>query len=204
MENLLDQATTTNDGADQQQETEATGGDQSQAAPEGEQQQQEPEQQQEQEPQGAPEKYELKAPEGQEFDGEFLKAYEETAKELNLTNEAAQKLIDKVSPVMQKQQMERIEAVRKEWTENSKADKEFGGDKLNENLVTAKAALDQFGTPELKQLLNDSGLGNHPEVIRLLYRAGKQISQDKFVGGQAPQGKNGPKSFNDFASALYS
>ena len=35
--------------------------------------------------------------------------------------------------------------------------------------------LDQLGTPELQTLLNESGLGNHPEVIRLLYKAARAL-----------------------------
>ena len=148
-------------------------------------------------PEGAPEKYEFQAPEGQKFDDTVLGAYSEIAKELNLSQEAAQKVLDKVAPVIQARQAEQIEAVRTAWAESAKTDKEFGGDKLPENLATAKKALDTFGTPELKKLLNESGLGNNPEVIRAFYRAGKAISEDKFVGGKAA-----PADAND-ARSLY-
>jgi hypothetical protein len=87
---------------------------------------------------------------------------------------------------------------------NSKGDKEFGGDKLSENLGVAKKALDAFGTAELRSLLNQSGLGDHPEVIRFMYRAGKAISEDRFVGGAPAVGKGAPKNFADFADVLYS
>lgn len=153
-------------------------------------------------PEGAPETYEFKAPEGQELDTEFVKVYSEVAKELNLTQENAQKLIDKVSPVIQQQQMARIEALRTEWADQSKSDKEFGGEKLEENLGIAKQALDKFGSNELKDLLNASGLGNHPELIRFFVKAGKALSADTFVGGHQ-EGKAGPKTFNDMATALY-
>lgn len=148
-------------------------------------------------PEGAPEKYEFQAPEGQKFDDTVLGAYSEIAKELNLPQDAAQKVLDKVAPVIQARQAEQIEAVRTAWAESAKTDKEFGGDKLPENLATAKKALDTFGTPELKKLLNESGLGNNPEVIRAFYRAGKAISEDKFVGG-----KGAPPDAND-ARSLY-
>lgn len=155
-------------------------------------------------PAGAPEAYELKPLEGQEFDGEFLKVYEETARELNLTNESAQKMIDKLSPVIQQQQQARIEAVRTEWAETSKADREFGGDKLRENLGVAKQALDKFGSDDFKKFINETGLGNHPEVIRFFYRAGKELTQDTFVGGHAEaKTPTGPRDFNTLADAMY-
>ena len=129
-----------------------------------------------QEPEGAPETYEFKAPEGQAFDQEFLKAYSETAKELNLSQDSAQKLIDRISPVIEQRQFERIQEIREGWEQSSRSDKEFGGEKLYENLGVANQFLKQHGTTELIDILNRSGLGNHPEIIRIFYRAGKAIS----------------------------
>lgn len=134
-------------------------------------------------PQGAPEKYEFKAPEGKEFDPAVIGQFSDLAKELNLSQDAAQKILDKMGPTLASRQTEAIEAARTEWANASTTDKEFGGDKLTENLAVAKKALDSFGTAELRTLLNQSGLGNHPEVIRFMYRAGKAISEDGFVPG---------------------
>lgn len=148
---------------------------------------------------GAPEKYEFKAPEGGAFDDAVLGAFSEVAKELNLPQDEAQKVIDKVAPVLQARQAEQLAAVSNEWAQSARVDKEFGGDKLDENLATAKKALDAFASPELRTLLNESGLGNHPEMIRLMYRAGKAISEDRFVAGKtgSPQGQR------DHAKSLY-
>lgn len=137
-------------------------------------------------PEGAPEKYEFQAPEGMQFDDQVVGAFSEVAKELNLSQEQAQKFLDKVGPVMAAQQVEALTTVSSEWAEAAKVDKEFGGDKLNENLAVAKKAMDQFASPELRTLLNESALGNNPEFIRLFYRVGKAISEDGFVvGGNA-------------------
>jgi len=144
---------------------------------------------------GAPEKYELTASEGRDFDPAVLEAYSEVARELNLSNGEAQKLLDKVAPVMHARQQEQLATIKSDWEHASKADKEIGGDKLNENLGIAKKALDAFGTPELKSLLVESGLGNNPEVIRFMLRAGKTISEDKVHNGRASP--NGDKSHAD-------
>lgn len=161
--------------------------------------------QQAEEKTGAPEEYEkFNAPEGQEYDDQFVKAYGDVAKELNLSQKDAQKLLDKVSPVVRERQQAQIDAVKQGWLDNSKGDKEFGGDKLEANLAVAKTALDKFGTPELKQLMNQTGLGNHPELIRFFYRAGKAISEDTYVGGHKEGEGDRPKNFNDLAAKLYS
>ena len=150
-------------------------------------------------PEGAPEKYEFASPEGVQLDPKSVEVFSEVAKELNLSQEAAQKVIDKVGPAMAARQAEALAQARADWTEGAKSDKEYGGDKLPENLAVAKKALDQFGTPELRTLLNESGLGNHPEVIRVFYRAGKAISEDEFV----PGGAGRPTGSKDYATSLY-
>ncbi len=152
----------------------------------------------------APEAYEFKAPEGRVFDSEVMASYSQVAKELNLSQESAQRLLDAVGPKMAERQMAMIEATRNGWADNSKSDREFGGEKLSENLGVAKKALDAFGTTELRTLLNETGLGNHPELIRFMFRAGKAISEDRMVTGAATQAKAGPRSFADLAEALYS
>ena len=154
-------------------------------------------------PEGAPEKYEFKAPEGAApFDDSVIEQFSEVARELNLTQDAAQKVLDKMGPAIQTRQVEAIQAARTQWAESAKADKEFGGEKLEENLAVAKKALDQFGSPELRALLNESGLGNHPEMIRVLYRAGKAISEDGFVGA-GRGGRESPRGQSDYAKVLY-
>lgn len=205
-ETLMTAAATTTEGttaseqATQQPATSADEGGQQQQATEGQGQQAEvtkTEGEQEKKPEGAPESYAFKAPEGVSFDDGVIGAFSEVAKELNLPQDAAQKVLDKMAPVIQARQMEQFEAARNQWAEATKADKEFGGEKLDENLATAKKALDTFGTPEFRALLNESGLGNHPEVIRVFYRAGKAISEDRFVTG-------GGKGQQSDARRLYS
>ncbi len=143
-------------------------------------------------PQGAPEAYEFTPPEGKEFDADVLGVFAEAAKEANLPQDAAQKVLDKIAPALADKQARMMEAARTEWTQSAKADKEFGGDKLGENLGIAKKALSTFGTPELTALLNESGLGNHPEIIRAFYRAGKAISEDGFIAGKSKPAESDP------------
>jgi hypothetical protein len=150
-------------------------------------------------PTGAPEKYEFALPDGFQMDEEGLAAFSEFAKDLDMPQEAAQKMLEKMGPAMQQRQMAAIEKVQTEWADASKSDKEFGGAKLDENLAVAKKALDAFGTPELSKLLKETGLGNNPEIIRAFYRAGKAISEDSFVAGS--QGK--PAGYKDPAKSLY-
>ena len=133
-------------------------------------------------PEGAPENYEFNpkvADAPNELDPEVLTAFGDVAKELNLPQEAAQKVLDKVAPVIQAKQAKALEV--------------------------AKTALDAFGNDALKSLLVETGFGNHPEIIRFMYRAGKAISEDSYVGNSegADYSRNsGPKDFNAIANSL--
>nr|WP_314520720.1 peptidase [uncultured Lelliottia sp.] len=141
----------------------------------------------EQKQEGAPEKYEFQAGEGVELDSEALKDFEPVARDLNLTNEQAQKLVDaypKILAGVQQRQADAWQATTEQWAADVKADKEIGGDRLTENLSAAQRALDQFGTPELKEYLNTTGLGNHPDLVKTFVKIGKSMSEDGMVTGK--------------------
>lgn len=133
-----------------------------------------------------PESYELKMPEGIELDKAAADEFTTVAKELKLDQSQAQKLADVAAKQAQRQAENHAKLVES-WVEQVKADKDIGGDKLDENLGIARKALEHFGSPELRDVLNASGLGNHPAVIRAFLKAGKAISDDTFVKG-APKG----------------
>lgn len=141
----------------------------------------------EQRQEGAPEKYEFKPAEGQELDTAALEQFEPIAREMNLTNEQAQKMVDlygtKIMPMVQQQQVEAWQKTTEQWAADVKADKEIGGDKLTGNLSAAQRALAQFGTPELKEYLEGTGLGNHPELVKAFVKIGKAMSEDGMVDG---------------------
>ena len=144
-----------------------------------------------------PEAYELKMPEGVELDQAATTEFTAIAKELKLDQAAAQKLADIGAKMAQRQADAHAQLVET-WTEQVKTDKEIGGDKLAENLGVARKAIDTFGSPELKALLNSTGLGNHPEVVKLAFKVGKAISEDGFVSG-SPKGN----TTNDPAKKLF-
>lgn len=157
------------------------------AAPEGQQQtegQASTTEQSETKPEGAPEAYEFKAPEGREFDPEVLTQFSEVAKELNLPQDAAQKMLDKMAPALAARQENAIAAARAEWVAATKADSEIGGAELAQKIALANGTFEKFGTPELRKLLDESGLGDHPEMIRWAHRVGKAMSEDGFVPGR--------------------
>jgi hypothetical protein len=136
---------------------------------------------------GAPEKYvDFKMPEGFQMEAEILEKFMPIAKELNLTQDAAQKVIDLATEhvkILESKQVDSFMKVREGWVESIKSDKDFGGAKFGETIERAKRALTKFGSREFATLLDDSGYGDNPELIRFLAKVDKAIGEDKTVDG---------------------
>jgi len=143
--------------------------------------------------QEAPAEYsDFTMPEGLSMDEELLTAALPMFKDLKLTQEQAQGLVDLQTQSVQKfnqSQVDSFEQMVTDWKTQSQSDKEFGGDDYEKNVATAQAAITAFGTPELKQFLDDTGSGSNPEFVRFAWKVGRHLVQDNptDVGG-APQG----------------
>lgn len=148
-----------------------------------------------------PEKYELKASEGlPDLDPEAVALAEPVFKELGLTNDQAQQLIpiaekfaSSITDRLNQQILAGVAEQRAAWLAEAKADPEIGGNQWDSNIVLAAKALDTLGFVKgspLRAVLDESGLGNHPEMIRAWVKVGKAVSEDTdFVrGGVATAG----------------
>lgn len=147
---------------------------------------------------GAPEKYaDFKLPEGVALDPVVMGEFSVVAKKHNLSQEAAQEIAEIGAKMSVKTKGDLDAALakqRSDWVEAAKSDKEIGGEKFDENIAQAKAVFDAFGTPALGSFLIESGMGNHPELLRWAFNVSKHISPDKIHTGRAAAP---PKSLYD-------
>lgn len=136
--------------------------------------------------------YEVTAPEGAKLDPESVKAFSAVANELKLPQEAAQKLAawyDKHSTEKATANTSAWKAVNDGWVDAGKKDAEIGGEKWDTSVEHCRAAIKSFGTKEFTDMLNLTGAGNHPEMIRFLTRVHNATKEDKMIsGGQGAQG----------------
>ena len=136
------------------------------------------------EPEGAPEAYAaFTDANGKEYAPEVVQGFTDVARELGLSQEKAQKMFGAFVPTAQKYMHEDLVEKAKGWLTESENDSEFGGEHFRENLGIAKQAYKQYASPKLQKILNVSGLGSHPEVVRLFYRIGRTMQQDHGVQG---------------------
>lgn len=141
---------------------------------------------------GVPEKYDFKAPEGFTLNQGLIDKFTPLAKELGLSQEKAQKLVDFQAEI-QKTSIAAQAETFKTFVEGLKAEtiKELGANYKQELSFAAKAR-DRFASPELIEKLNESGLANDKDMVKLFITIGKAVSEDKPPeGGSGAAG--GPK-----------
>lgn len=161
------------------------------------------------EPSGAPEAYEdFTMPEGLAFGDERLTEFKTLAKDLNLTQEQAQRMADFGAQAMQTVTGgidKRITATIADWNEQTRKDPEIGGDKLDANLATAQRALKAFGSEKLLEFLGGNPIAYHPEFVRFLVTAGNSITPDDspLPGGSGKQPGPERGTLADLAASLY-
>lgn len=162
---------------------------------------------------GAPDQYEqFELPEGLSVDETRMGSFQEFAKNNGMSQEAAQKTLDYMAAELPKlmqdvsqAQMDAYMQQQVEWKTTYEKDPEIGGDKRVETEAAATRALRAFGNEQLVELLdiydaernpNGLGLGNHPEVMRFLAKAGSVLSEDGHVAGDG-KGEGSGQSVED-------
>lgn len=147
-------------------------------------------------------------PEGFTMDEAQTSEVSAVAKEFGLDQAQAQKMVDKHFDIISKNNDSvsvAQETRMKEWAGQAMADKEFGGANLPDNMAGARKAMNSFSQPavdadgkailhsegslkgqqmsEVEVLMNESGWGNHPAMIRVFHRINQAMSEDSFVQG---------------------
>lgn len=157
-----------------------------------------------------PEKYaDFKLPDGFKMDEKVLPEIQATFKELGLTQEGAQKLVD----IYAKNGMQAAAAPYQEWARLQKdwtdeIANRFPGEKATTTKAMIKGVFDSVLPPSLgKNLiaaLDLTGAGSHPDVVEALSILLKPLSEGTPVRGNGPSkegqtepGKGGPVSIAD-------
>ena len=118
--------------------------------------------------------------------------------ELNLPAETVQKLMqweaDIACSEQKKADGQRADILQK-WMEQSK---ELFGPSYAQDIARALETADRFGGAELRQLLEVTGLGNHPVIVKTFHQISQLISEDNSISGRTRHSTD-----KTFAEALY-
>jgi hypothetical protein len=135
----------------------------------------------------APITYTFTAPEGTELDPAMVEAATPLFQSLNAPPEVAQQLVTlaatHVHAAVQAVHDARVAEVQG-WREATERDADIGGAKLAATIADADRLLQAVPNgPALRAALDETGLGNHPEVIRALAHLGRALAEDTAVRG---------------------
>lgn len=138
---------------------------------------------------GAPETYtDFTMPEGVEVDKAAVEKFEPLARELNLSQEKAQKLVDVYAEGAKQAteaQTKTWEDIKEGWVKEGKADKEIGGENYDQTVSDAKLALDTLGNKALGIVLETTGMGDNPDFLRMFAKVGRVMRKDDIDFGSA-------------------
>ena len=122
------------------------------------------------------------------FDERFADAnlddFRNIAHNLGLSQNQAEKILDMYSQANYDQMQEAetrhgemqaqgINALQKEW-----------GKSYNENVELARRAFTNFASKEALDIMEDSGLGNHPEIVKMFSKIGNLLKEDGIMVGE--------------------
>lgn len=155
-----------------------------------------------------PEKYEFKAPEGYEYDPKKLAELEPVFKELGLSQEGAQKLMDvagKEIATALSAPFEAYQTQRNEWRDSLIKDPAYGNGK--DNLLPSVRqdigrVIDSLGelAPAFREAMDYTGVGDHPAFVKGIAALAKLVVEGKPASGNPPAGgQNRPSA----AQAMY-
>lgn len=143
--------------------------------------------------------YDLKLPEGSPLSAEDLALTLKNAKEAKLSKEQATTVLsaqDNAARSVIDRQNVAFKATQAQWKTDAAKDPEFGGEAFAKNVEIAKRAWDIVASPALKAMADQTGLGNHPEVVRMMVKIGKMMAEDTMIRG-AVGGVTGKKAPED-------
>lgn len=133
----------------------------------------------------------VKLPEGMTFDDKTIGQLADVCKEAKVSPEAFRAIAEKMTPVLEARNAERIGEVRKQFLAQGRADAEMGGAKWADTKRNAGQAFRKFVDPETRQLFVKLGLDCHPGVIRAFKRIQESVSDDVVIRGE-PSAKRDP------------
>lgn len=136
---------------------------------------------------GAPEKYEFAMADGTALNVEdpLIEAAVPVFKELGLSQEKAQKLID-LDLVRRANDAAAFDKTKAGWENEIRKDVDLGGDNFQATVRSVQGVVRKFD-PEgtLTEALDSTGLGSHPALVRFLKRVAVAIGEDDSSGGSS-------------------
>lgn len=111
--------------------------------------------------------------------------------ELKLSNEQARALLEKGMPKVTASIQARRDQLVSMWTNQIKSDPVLGGEHYAETSANLSRVMNKYGSKEAYAVLNQSGLGSNPAIVRMMNAIGKDLGEeDKFINSSVTAQSN--------------
>ena len=133
-----------------------------------------------------PDTYDITTSTGEQLDGEDLDKLNQVCKKAGITQKQAQMLFSayendafNFNQQLQSSYNQQLQS----WRDAVMNDRELGQENFEKTKANIKNVISRFGSSELSDFLNKSGLGYNPDFVRFVNKVGALISNDNnFIG----------------------
>ena len=134
-----------------------------------------------------PDTYDITTSTGEQLSGEDLDKLNQVCKKAGITQKQAQMLFSayendafNFNQQLQRSYNQQLQS----WRDAVMNDRELGQENIEKTKANIKNVIGRFGSSELSDFLNKSGLGYNPDFVRFVNKVGSLISNDNnFIGG---------------------
>tara|TARA_R100000656_G_scaffold123369_1_gene99869 strand:- start:760 stop:1599 length:840 start_codon:yes stop_codon:yes gene_type:complete len=145
-------------------------------------------------------------PEGYDFgeDDGRLDFYRNATHQLGLTQDQAANML-KLYASVEEEQSKAADKQNADFAVNSQINlKREWGTNYDSNIDMAQRAFAQFASPEFSKLMDETGLGNHPELLKAFSKVGQMLGDDQLVVGSGIGGQaQSPQMAKEEIESLY-
>lgn len=125
--------------------------------------------------------YKFDLPDGFDLSDDVKQSVIDLAKEANVSPEVANKFVQKHAEIKQQELADAKETIQG-WLTETRNDPEIGGEYLQQTMKNVNNALNAPSGAEVAEILKQTGLQNHPAIIKLLNHYGKMAKTDSVRG----------------------
>lgn len=143
-----------------------------------------------------PDKYVFMDENGQAYSDDTTAEFSDFVRDVGLSQEQATKVFNAYVADLKQMQKDFLQGQtdkqanqKKEWKQAVMSDAEIGGQNFETTKANITKVMNEYATPELRQYLNESGLGYNPAFIKFVAKIGKNLASDnQFINGATARG----------------
>ncbi len=125
-------------------------------------------------------------PQGMTVNEEFKDQAIAQFKAADLSGEQAQTMVDTYVGMLERMHTDQLQAMadqRTQWVKAVKEDPNIGGRRFEETSAQVRDLFGRYADDDVRTLMNETGLGDHPALVRLFAKIAADLGEDTLISG---------------------